>query len=306
MRQRARLPEWLGDSALLLETFVAINLAFLALDIYLAHAVNEFRHPAEWIPFYFSIAGAVAIIAVVARTVAVVIRGRARPGEMIAAGGSRMTGLIVGWAAVIVGVAGFIWHLQSSFFQEATLKSLVYSAPFIAPLAYAGVGFLLLANRLTPHGTREWASWVLFLAWCGFVGNFGLSLLDHAQNGFFYWTEWISVAVSTTAVGFTFVLIFDQENRNLLMTTIGVLILQAVTGMVGFGLHLRPLLTTPSSSPLFDRVIFGAPLLAPLLFINLALLAGIGVWEIWRQNHGPGDVIEYGQSHEHEFCAAGG
>ncbi len=38
----------------LLEIFVLFNLAFLALDVFIAHSINDFGHWAEWIPFYFS------------------------------------------------------------------------------------------------------------------------------------------------------------------------------------------------------------------------------------------------------------
>lgn len=288
MRRGLRaLPAWLSanalDGALLLEGFVAINLAFLTLDIYVAHSVNAFRHPAEWIPLYFSIAGALAIAISAGR--AALAGGRA-----ITTGAGRWAGLVVGWASVAVGVAGLLWHLQSHFFRDATLKNLVYSAPFIAPLAYTGIGLLLLTNRLVPHGSRGWTRWVLFLAWGGFLGNFGLSLLDHAQNGFFYWTEWIPVAVSALAVGFLLVLTLARPTRLLLTTTAWILALQVITGVLGLGLHLRPLLDF-STAPLLDRVIHGAPLFAPLLFVNLALLGGIGVWELWRRAPRGVDVV---------------
>jgi hypothetical protein len=298
MRRGLRvLPAWLSDNALLLEGFIAINLAFLALDIYVAHSMNAFRHPAEWIPFYFSIAGALAIALIAGRAGLVGIRASREDhlddgvraasttrasSAAISAGAGRWTGLVVGWASIAVGVAGLLWHLQSHFFRAATLKNLVYSAPFIAPLAYTGIGLLLLTNRLVPHGSRSWARWVLFLAWGGFLGNFGLSLLDHAQNGFFYWTEWIPVAVSALAVGFFLVLTLARPTRLLLRATTWILGLQVITGLLGLGLHLRPLLDF-STAPLLERVIHGAPVFAPLLFVNLALLGGIGIWELWRQ-----------------------
>ncbi len=302
MRRLLAPPAWLADNALLLEAFVAINLAFLTLDIYVAHSMNAFRHPAEWIPLYFSIAGALAVAVGVARAALTGIRaGRAGVAtEAVAVispqphpfqtGAGRGAGLIVGWAAIAVGIAGLIWHLQSHFFRAATLKNLVYSAPFIAPLAYTGIGLLLIVNRLVPHGSRGWARWVLFLAWGGFLGNFGLSLLDHAQNGFFYWTEWIPVAVSALAVGFVLVLLLARPNRLILTVTAWVLVLQALTGVLGLGLHLRPLLD-PSAAPLLDRLIHGAPVFAPLLFVNLALLAGIGVWDLWRKSTQGDDVV---------------
>ena len=52
----SRLAElWRRHKTLVLELFVLSNLAFLVLDIYLAHSINRFRHPAEWVPFWFSI-----------------------------------------------------------------------------------------------------------------------------------------------------------------------------------------------------------------------------------------------------------
>jgi hypothetical protein len=280
--RRGVLPAWLDDSALLLEAFIAVNLAFLTLDIYVAHSVNDFRHPAEWIPFGFSIVGA---LAVAVNLPGALRHALSRPTSSVhpfQSGAGRWTGLIVGWASITVGISGLLWHLQSHFFRAATLKNLVYSAPFIAPLAYTGIGLLLLTNRLVPHGSRSWARWVLFLAWGGFLGNFGLSLLDHAQNGFFYWTEWIPVAVSALAVGFLLVLTLARPTRLLLRATTWILGLQVITGLLGLGLHLRPLLDF-STAPLLERVIHGAPVFAPLLFVNLALLGGIGIWELWRQ-----------------------
>jgi len=59
------------------------------------------------------------------------------------------------------------------------------SAPFAAPLAYAGLGLLVLLNRMVPAESPEWGWWIVFLALGGFAGNLALSLTDHAQNGFF-------------------------------------------------------------------------------------------------------------------------
>ena len=39
---------------LLVEVFVLINLAFLTLDIYLAHSTNNFHRRSEYIPLYYS------------------------------------------------------------------------------------------------------------------------------------------------------------------------------------------------------------------------------------------------------------
>src|SRR5262249_11500877 len=141
---------------------------------------------------FFSAAAAIALAFAVAMR-------RARPALW------RATGHIVGWLAIAVGLAGVILHLDSQFFYARTIRSLTYAAPFAAPLAYAGLGLLLIANRLVKPGTIEWAQWVLLLTLGGFVGNFVFSLSDHAQNGFFNPLEWLPVATSALAVGFLLV-----------------------------------------------------------------------------------------------------
>ena len=52
---------WAHDAQLWVEVFVIVNLAILAADIYIAHSVNQFRKPAEYIPLYFSIAAPVVL-----------------------------------------------------------------------------------------------------------------------------------------------------------------------------------------------------------------------------------------------------
>ena len=75
-------------------------------------------------------------------------------------------------SSILIGLAGVLFHLESRFFLDRTLKSLTYAAPFAAPLAYTGLGFLLLMNRMVTPAAHEWARWVIFLALGGFFGNF--------------------------------------------------------------------------------------------------------------------------------------
>jgi hypothetical protein len=56
----------LGDHRRWIELFVLVNIAFLALDIYLAHSVNQFRHPAEYLPLYFSLAAPLLLVVAIA------------------------------------------------------------------------------------------------------------------------------------------------------------------------------------------------------------------------------------------------
>ena len=67
---------------------------------------------------------------------------------------------------MLVGLSGVIFHLESRFFYERTLRSLTYSAPFAAPLAYTGLGFLLIMNRMVePRIARMGAMGAPASAW---------------------------------------------------------------------------------------------------------------------------------------------
>lgn len=251
---------------------MATNLLFLVADIALAHSVNEFAHPAEWIPLGFSGLAGLALGA----TLFVEDPRRGAPGRLRE---------VLGWLAMAVGVAGLLWHLSGEFFREVALASLVYSAPFVAPLAYAGLGLLLLLNRRLDAGADfAWGQWVLFLAFAGVVGNYGLSLADHARNGFFDWREWI--AVGTAAFGVGGVLVAILWPRSALARRVAWLALaaQVAAGLAGFALHLAPLLEYPSLEGLGGRVIYGPPLFAPLLFVNLTLPAALGLWVMGREH----------------------
>ncbi len=258
---------WARRKGAVLEGFVLANYAFLILDVFLAHSVNRFRHDAEWVPLGFS------IVATVVLASALLLGGR-RGGDAF----SHHAGLFVGAGSILLGLAGVGYHLDSQFFSQWTIRSLVYTAPFAAPLAYAGLGFLLLVNRMVPRQTGEWNQWILFFALGGFFGNFVLSLCDHAQNGFFHATEWIPVGASAGAVGFL-AMSLAERNGSFLKVCVGVLVVQAAVGIVGFYFHLTADINGISSSS-FENLIYGAPVFAPLLFVDLAFLAMIGLWDM--------------------------
>jgi hypothetical protein len=254
-----------------IELFAILNLGFLTFDIYLAHSVNQFRNPAEYVPLFFSaIATGILILALIEA------RHRRKLWKIL--------GYIAGWAAVVVGLAGVIFHLESHFFYERTLRSLTYSAPFAAPLAYTGLGFLLIMNRMVDPESIDWAHWVLLFTLGGFLGNFVFSLTDHAENGFFFPEEWVPVIASAMAVGFLTVPLVIRVSRVFIDLCGVVLMLEVAVGIWGFVLHAVGNLRGPSVHP-FDNFIYGAPPLAPLLFPNLAVLGLIGIWRL-HTNHG--------------------
>ncbi len=261
-----RVARW--PRPVLVELFAIANLAFLTLDVFLAHSVNAFHYPIERIPVGFGVLGATILLA-----------GLIVDAFDLRRAGARSAGYVVGWAAILVGVIGLFLHLRSSFFEEQTLKNLVYTAPFMAPLSFTGLGFLVLLNRQVPRASLDWGRWVLFLALGGFVGNFVLSLADHAQNGFFDLREWIPVAAAAFAIGFLFLLFLRPADRALRLVTLGVLAIQVVVGLAGFALHVVADLG-PHGAGIVEGVLYGAPPFAPLLFADLAVLAAIAIWDL--------------------------
>ncbi|SIN71217.1 hypothetical protein SAMN05444166_0333 [Singulisphaera sp. GP187] len=259
---------WYREPRLWLEAFVIVNIAFLSLDIWLAHSVNKFAHPAESIPLYFSIVAPLVLLAALGLGEGLGYRAAWRD-----------LGYFVGWIAVGIGLIGLVLHLDSRFFEERTIKSLVYAAPFAAPLAYTGLGLLLIVNRMIPDDAAEWSYWVLLMALGGFLGNFVFSLTDHAQNGFFHATEWIPVVSSSFAVGFLTAPFLTSIGRKFLRLSGLVLLAQAGVGLLGAYYHLAADLQGPAPS-LLTNLIDGAPVFAPLLFPNLVLLAGIALWTL--------------------------
>jgi len=254
-----------------LEAFIIFNFLSLTGDIALAHSENRFRVPVEYLPLWFS------LVAVLLLILALLLRLR---------GSSRTVwktlGYLVGWCSIAMGAAGVVYHLDSQFFYQRTLKSLTYAAPFVAPLAYIGLGCLLVMNRMVEPRQKEWPQWVIFFALGGFVGNFALSLTDHAANGFFHWTEWIPVVSSALAVGFLAVLVFSAGQRVFLLWCSLVLLLQMAVGGLGFVLHASADLHGPVGT-LFENVVSGAPPFAPLLFPNLSILGFIGIAAMLRE-----------------------
>lgn len=244
--------------------FVAANIGFLGLDIVIAHLANDFARPMEWAPIVFSAVATPLLLPGALGSTRSVLRSVER---------------LVAFGAIVVGVLGMVFHLESGFFEQQTLHDLVYSAPFVAPLSYVGVGLLSLLVHTDDATTPSFGGWVLALALGGFVGNLGLSLLDHAQNGFFRPTEWIPVAGAAYGAAFLAVVVAKAPSppSSLVRACMVVMVLEMLVGGVGAALHVQANLRSAMATTR-DRFVFGAPAFAPLLFANLALLALIGLW----------------------------
>ncbi len=249
----------------LVSLFILANFAFLVLDIWIAHYINQFAHAAEWLPFYFSIFASLSLsVTLFSKKLGTNLRYYIQ--------------LVIAYASILLGIAGMYFHLESQFFTNLTLKSLVYTAPFVAPLSYSGLGFLLLLNNsdMQQKDAKRWAQWLIFLAYAAFGAIFILAICDHAQNDFFHITEWIPVGASALALGFLSMPVMFEAFPAILRYCRYIMYGMAFTGLLGFLLHFISLMQN-FGSHFFPNFVYGAPLLAPLLFTNVAFLAILGL-----------------------------
>ena len=58
----AIMASFLRPNSVIVDIFIIVNLSFLALDIFIAHSINQFSNLAEWIPFYFSLIAPILLL----------------------------------------------------------------------------------------------------------------------------------------------------------------------------------------------------------------------------------------------------
>ena len=270
--------KWWGDPLAWVELFALSNVAFLAADIALAHAVNAFAHPAEYVPVAFSLVAPAVLVAAMA------LGG-------LRAGAGRRGRAPAGWRAG----SGWPWggarsrsgspacYSTSTARSSTSRRSRTWCTPPRSPRRWPTRGsgscssstVWWIRGRSTGHAGSSCSHSG------GFAGNFVLTLADHAQNGFFRPSEWIGVIASAWAVSSLCAVLVVYDNRPLLGLALVVMAAQVGVGMLGFYLHVMADLRSPAG-PLWDRILYGAPLFAPLLFADLAMLAALALWAVAR------------------------
>ena len=74
----------------------------------------------------------------------------------------------------------------------------------------------------------------------------------------------------------------EYRNRPFLRICLGLMIVQIVVAVAGWLLHVTAILDSPMQDR-WERIVYSAPLFAPLLFADLALLACIGLATMYVQ-----------------------
>jgi hypothetical protein len=259
----------------------AINLLFLAFDIYLAHNLNGTIRLREWIPIIFgAVAGVLLLLAGL-----IAFRWR-RPASIIAT--------VVLLASVIVGLLGAYFHVVRATLPTAPLADrvsiylLVWAPPIVGPLIFSLVGLWGVSAawiedppdsgalhlwsdrklRLPLSKTRAF----LFMVSLGVLATLISSVLDHGRAQYENPWLWVPIAagVFATVVAAGLGAISKPSKADILIYTASMVLLILV-GLIGFWLHIKFDLTAQSEI-VIERFLRGAPFLAPMLFANMGLV----------------------------------
>jgi len=273
--RRLRIPFTRDQFFLLMAAF---NQYMLALEIYLAHSISGTIRTDEWIPIVFGpIAGTLLVLAGLAnlrkRWLAVALA------------------VPVYFASIAVGLIGAWFHVFRAVLPNApvgeriNLGLLVWGPPVIAPLTFALVGMIglsalwreappdsgtLVLRNLRVHlpfsKTRAYFFWVSL----GMLATLISSVLDHAHTDFS--NPWLWVPTTAGVVGTVVPLLMgflERPSRADIWVYITAMVLILVVGVMGAFLHIQANLVV-EGAVVGERFIRGAPLLAPLLFGDLA------------------------------------
>jgi hypothetical protein len=260
---------------------MVLNLALLGADTYLAHSVSGTIRAGEWIPIIFGPLAAAALLAA-----GVISLRRRMLGNWISTA--------VFLVSIAVGILGSYYHLNRAFLadapagQQLSAAVLLYAPPLLGPITFALIAVLGLSavwqedpldsgRLILPGGLRLNLPLSKTRAYFLIVAVFILltlldSVLDHARTNFENPWLWLPTFAGAFAVLATLSMgALRKIERGDLLTFIGAMGLLIVVGLTGFVLHI--LNDLPGQGVLqVERFIRGAPLMAPLLFANVAAM----------------------------------
>jgi hypothetical protein len=269
---------------------VAMNLAFLGVDIWLAHNLNGTIRANEWIPIIFGPVAAVLLL------VAGVISLRHRRAAIFLA-------LAVLAVSLVVGLVGAYFHIDRAIppsgLQEQpgyALRLLVFAPPVVGPLTFSLVAVLGViaavyedppnsGNMVIP-GIIRWrvpfSKTQQYLIWIGLgiLATLISSVLDHGRANFEDPRVWIPTVagvfagIAAITLGLT-----DNPSRGDYVVHIVSMVVLIIVGIVGLIFHVQIDLGTRGAIVL-ERFMRGAPFLAPMLFADMGALGLVALWPV--------------------------
>jgi hypothetical protein len=267
---------------------IALNELLLGLDTYLAHQVNGTITTYEWIPIIFGPSAGVILL----------IGGLIALRKRMAA---NLIGTFVFLCSITIGMLGSYFHWTRTILpgapagEQIQIPLIILAPPLLGPITFALVGILgltaawqeetadggtlVLAGGLRLHMPYSKTRAYFFLVGIGASITTLSSMIDHAYSGFQNPFTWIptTVGLFSTAV-FIQLGFIQQPTREDLATYTAAVALLLLTGLVGAGLHINQNLTSLGGI-VGERFIRGAPIMAPMLFANMGMLALIVLLE---------------------------
>lgn len=266
------------DSAFIL--FVALNELIMGLETYLAHVMNGTIRFNEWIPI---VCGPLFAMMLVISFI------NAKRKTQLALGLTTLALL----GSMIVGLLGTYFHVLRAIRPLAasgdrlSLGLLVWGAPAFAPPTFVLVGVLGCVALANTDGQKQGGAYgqvlirrlplskdkIYFaLASLGVLIATVSSLFDHLRGGFE--NPWLWVPTLSGLLGMVTALVLamvKQPHRGDLTIYTGVMGLLLGVGPLGLLFHILHDLG-PGGSITIERFLRGAPVLAPMVFANMALM----------------------------------
>lgn len=254
--------------------FVGFNMGFTVFDVWMAHGMSQMQTPYMAIPTLCLPLGFLPPLWLA-------LTNTRNPLAVLA----HLLGML-GCAAV--GLMGFAFHMRTAVLPggEFVWAFVIFSAPSLAPLAFAGIAGLgiLAAIRETSPGRYLIPGVMEIPVGLGkrrlYFLSIGLGLaaatlsvaIEHAQGGYVNWTEWIPVVVGGVCTGAALGHAASPHPDGREVSVVFLIGAGAAgLGLLGFTFHASYDLADVGSINL-ERLVHGAPLFAPMLFADLGIL----------------------------------
>jgi hypothetical protein len=275
LRKVKKLPFTRDQFVLLI---AAINELFMGFDTYLAHGLNGTIRWNEWIPIIFGTGAGLLLL------LAGLIAYRNRKLANILAS-------TVFVASIVVGFLGSYFHItRGAMLQSEPIRIafFIWAPPFMAPLAFVlvgilgisaawiefpvGSGRLQLSKKISLEMPFSKTQAYFFMVTFGILVTLVSSTLDHARTGFLNNWLWLPLLAPVFAAVVSFLIgLKSKLEFSDLVVYVTAMIIMALVGVIGFMLHILTDLT-PSMQFVMERFLKGAPMLAPLLYANMAAM----------------------------------
>ncbi|MCG3180388.1 MAG: hypothetical protein BIFFINMI_02748 [Phycisphaerae bacterium] len=271
--------------------FVAFNFGFLALEVFLSHGWSRryFMVGYEWIPVLASPLGALTALWLALRP----RHGSSALSLHLAAMGLMLAVGIVGFAMHMAAAIGLGGHL--------TWDGVVYAAPLLAPLAFAGValvGIVAAAEEdpTQPGRLRLLGGWLAapfsqqqhlhLLNGLGLLAATLLAIIDHSPASRQQPVVWTPTVTGFLLTGLVLHHAALRRPRRIEKVIYFWAMLGAMgLGVFGLAMHLTHDLAGTGQFSL-KLLMQGAPPFAPLLFANMGLLGLLALIEPAEQPAG--------------------